>query len=161
DCGAGEPYCALERATGLSHLRPGADWPRSARRPQGAGVQEVRNHAGQIAASFPGVAISEFEGLTNRMERERRQSSNGKRQEREKSRTGGRAEGAAGRASQRQGNAASEGALQEGSCAHADEGIRPEKSQGGPASAKDRGQNGCGKSPAEPQGAPSRRERAW
>ena len=33
-------------ATGVHELRAGAHWARSARRPQGAGLQEVRNDAG-------------------------------------------------------------------------------------------------------------------
>ena len=36
----------VQRATGLSDLRAGADRARSARRPQGPGVQEVRNDVG-------------------------------------------------------------------------------------------------------------------
>jgi len=44
--GAGEPDCDLQRATGLRDLRPGTHWPRSARRPESAGVHEVRDDAG-------------------------------------------------------------------------------------------------------------------
>ena len=36
----------LERAAGLRYLRAGAHRPRGARRPQSAGVQEVRHDAG-------------------------------------------------------------------------------------------------------------------
>ena len=42
----------LERAVGVRHLRPGAHRTRSARRAQSAGLQEVRNDAGQVASSF-------------------------------------------------------------------------------------------------------------